>query len=132
MLSKQGITKALIRLRGCAGWSAPLLFANRQRQVFSRLGPKYMFNLLMSVYIDLIWLKTYRGMFKDGSTIENLITCRTIFAFSCFCCFQLTFDHDLLGFLRPGLEVIKLESSLRLKIKRNDWLLTDKFYKREA
>ena len=27
ILSKQRITKALIRLRGCAGWSAPLLFA---------------------------------------------------------------------------------------------------------
>ena len=26
----------------------------------------------------------------------------------------------------PGLEVIKLEHSLRLKIKRNDWLLADK------
>ena len=26
---------------------------------------------------------------------------------------------------RPGLEVIKLESSLRLKIKLNDWLLAD-------
>ena len=25
----------------------------------------------------------------------------------------------------PGLEVIKLEASLRLKIKRNDWLLAD-------
>ena len=25
----------------------------------------------------------------------------------------------------PGLEVIKLEYSLRLKIKRNDWLLAD-------
>ena len=27
ILSKQRITKALIRLRGCAGWSVPLLFA---------------------------------------------------------------------------------------------------------
>ena len=27
ILSKQQTTKALIRLRGCAGWSAPLLFA---------------------------------------------------------------------------------------------------------
>ena len=27
ILSKQWTTKALIRLRGCAGWSAPLLFA---------------------------------------------------------------------------------------------------------
>ena len=39
VLSKKRITKALIRLRGCAGWSAPLLFANSQRQVFSPRGP---------------------------------------------------------------------------------------------
>ena len=38
----------------------------------------------------------------------------------------------------PGLEVIKLDYSLRLKIKRNDWLLADtcenelKFYNLEA
>ena len=30
------MTKALISLRGCAGWSAPVLFANHRRQVFSR------------------------------------------------------------------------------------------------
>ena len=41
LLSKKRITKALIRLRGCAGWSAPLLFANHRRQVFSRRGPYY-------------------------------------------------------------------------------------------
>ena len=39
ILSNKGIIKALIRLRGCAGWSAPLLFANPQRQVFSQRGP---------------------------------------------------------------------------------------------
>ena len=33
MLSKKRITKALIRLHGCAGWSAPLLFANPRGQV---------------------------------------------------------------------------------------------------
>ena len=38
-LSKTRITKALIRLRGCAGWSVPVLFANPGRQVFSRRGP---------------------------------------------------------------------------------------------
>ena len=27
---------------------------------------------------------------------------------------------------KPGLEVIKLELILRLKLKRNDWLLADK------
>ena len=34
-LSRQLTTKALIRLRGCAGWSAPLLFAYDIRHVFS-------------------------------------------------------------------------------------------------
>ena len=33
VLSKKRITKALIRLRGCAGWSAPVLFAKPRRQV---------------------------------------------------------------------------------------------------
>ena len=36
VLYKTRITKALIRLCGCAGWSAPVLFANPRRQVFSR------------------------------------------------------------------------------------------------
>ena len=39
VLSKTRITKALIRLRGCAGWSAPVLFANSRKQVFSHRGP---------------------------------------------------------------------------------------------
>ena len=37
--SNKRITKMLIRLRGCAGWSAPLLFVNHQRQAFSLPGP---------------------------------------------------------------------------------------------
>ena len=37
-LSRQRTTKALIRLRGCAGWSAPLLFAYDIRHVFSWPG----------------------------------------------------------------------------------------------
>ena len=40
ILSKKRITKALIRLCGCAGWSAPVLFANPRRQGFSHCGPK--------------------------------------------------------------------------------------------
>ena len=35
ILFKKRITKALIRLRGCAGWSALVLFPNPRRQVFS-------------------------------------------------------------------------------------------------
>ena len=33
--------------------------------------------------------------------------------------------HMLSLSMTPGLEVIKLEYSLRLEIKRNDWLLVD-------
>ena len=36
ILSSKPRTKALIRLSGCADWSAPLLFANPRRQGFSR------------------------------------------------------------------------------------------------
>ena len=39
ILFKKGIKKALNRLCGCAGWSAPVLFPNLRRQVFSRRGP---------------------------------------------------------------------------------------------
>ena len=39
ILSNKLITKALIRQRGCTGWSVPVLFANLRRQVFSRQGP---------------------------------------------------------------------------------------------
>ena len=41
VLSNKRITKSLIRLRGCAGWTAHVLFANHRRQVFSRRGPIY-------------------------------------------------------------------------------------------
>ena len=38
VLSKQRTTKVLIRLRRCAGWSAPLLFAYDIRHIFSWPG----------------------------------------------------------------------------------------------
>ena len=39
ILSNQRTTKVLIRLCGCAGWSAPLLFAYGIRHVFAWPGP---------------------------------------------------------------------------------------------
>ena len=41
IFSKKRITKVLIRLRGCAGWSSPVLFAKPRRQGFWRRGPFY-------------------------------------------------------------------------------------------
>ena len=37
-ITTKGITKALIRLGGCASWSVPLLFGNPRRQGFSCRG----------------------------------------------------------------------------------------------
>ena len=39
ILCNKQITKALIRLRGCIGWSTQLLFAYPQRQVFLQRDP---------------------------------------------------------------------------------------------
>ena len=44
VLSKTRITKALIRLRGCAGWSAPVLFANPEER-FSCVEAHLLFTL---------------------------------------------------------------------------------------
>ena len=44
-LSKPRMTKALIRLRGCAGWSVSVLFTKPRRQVFSRRCPLYLLGL---------------------------------------------------------------------------------------
>ena len=41
LLCSKQVTKALTRLRGCAGWCVHLLFAHPRRQVFSRQGPYY-------------------------------------------------------------------------------------------
>ena len=37
MLSKKRITKVLVRLRGCTGWSAPELFEKKTEGRFSRV-----------------------------------------------------------------------------------------------
>ena len=52
ILSNKQITKALISLRGWAGWSAPLLFANPRKQVFSQRGP-YVHICVSGIILDL-------------------------------------------------------------------------------
>ena len=54
ILFKKRITKALIRLRVCAGWSAPVLFANSLRQIFSRRGPNF--------YVYVFWVDKVASM----------------------------------------------------------------------
>ena len=54
IVSKNQITKGLIRLRGCAGWSASVLFANPRRQVFSPCGPYNLAEYELNVFIQSI------------------------------------------------------------------------------
>ena len=54
VLSKKRMTKALIRLCRCAGWTAPFLFANHRRPVFWRWGP--FLGLFRKINTPILWL----------------------------------------------------------------------------
>ena len=51
ILSKQWTTNVLIRLRGCAGWSVPLLFAYDIRHVCAWSGP---FNNVSRIFLEAV------------------------------------------------------------------------------
>ena len=51
ILFKLGIKNALISLWHCAGWSAPQLFPNLQRQVFQCQGPNVISNAFLALMI---------------------------------------------------------------------------------
>ena len=55
ILSTQRTTKVLIRLRGCAGWSAPLLFAYDIRHIFAWPGSYNIMHFSLNVSIQYIW-----------------------------------------------------------------------------
>ena len=74
IFSNKRITKVLIRLRGCAGWSAHLLLANPRRQGFWHLGPNvcWMYSkespqwgVLLSTYnkCSKWWVRKYLQIF---------------------------------------------------------------------
>ena len=57
ILSRQRTRKALIRLRRCTGWSAPLLFAYDVRHIFSW---SYSYILYLNIaYDDILSLKIF-------------------------------------------------------------------------
>ena len=51
VLYKTRITKALIRLRGCAGWSAPVMFANPPKTGFLASRPISYAGLDIDIFI---------------------------------------------------------------------------------
>ena len=55
ILSRQWTTKTLIRLCGCTGWSAPLLFAYGIKQVFSWRGSNLFYSCIWRGVITYIF-----------------------------------------------------------------------------
>ena len=49
ILLKKRIKKALISLRGCAGWYAPVLYANSLRQVFLGCSTFYTYHIVVQL-----------------------------------------------------------------------------------
>ena len=92
--SWQRTTKALIRLRGCAGWSAPLLFAYDIRHVFSWPGSFY---LGQRCKID--WFGSERvKLFLDSSqTVLNWFTVGLFCHYIQIC--LKTINHDLFTYV---------------------------------
>ena len=92
VLFNQRITKALIRLYGCKGWSAHLLFENLRRQVFSGRGPvdAWLISKLTflnqwkekneKIFLDQSWRKYKAGPGSNttpGSAIRPANNCTT-------------------------------------------------------
>ena len=75
MLSKKRITRALIRLCGYAGWSAPLLFANLRKQEFSRGGAKKYKLKTQNEYLNkrkVFSIASYIAMVTNKVTVERI------------------------------------------------------------
>ena len=72
--SEKQITKVLIRLRQCAGWSAPVLFPNPRRQVFSRRGPYVsdIFYKKTSYFFLQVAVAFWRAIGGAEDEVENL------------------------------------------------------------
>ena len=72
IISNKRIIKALIRLRICAGWSAPLLFANPRIRFFSRRGPDIIYSCARIQVSDL-WALLFHmfGMICTGNDFNE-------------------------------------------------------------
>ena len=84
ILSRQRTTKVLIRLRGCAGWSAPLLFAYVLNR-FSHDVTPIKTNL---VYSYLVWFSCFYWI----PFSEPVVNCGH---WKCICVFSVRSLHDV-------------------------------------
>ena len=85
VLREKRIIKELISLRGCAGWSASLLFANPRSQVFSRRGP-YLNGLDYAIFVSLAKHVRHIGIMSQSALLSMQVSASHIwFPIYSFC-----------------------------------------------
>ena len=142
MISKLQKTKALISLRGCAGWSAPFLFSNPQRQVFSRRGPystvqsllthlviTWIGNNTVMLWLPIYYMEFYKEIKENNKFIDFLTTIpgSHVFSLFFFCiigrksCINKEANHK---FWKMNYDYIQRHDSILICIGRIIWSST--------
>ena len=70
---KKRITKALIRLGGCAGWSVPVLFANHQSH-FSRVEAHITYDRKLTDKVINFWQQILKLQFPEVNGLQAVAT----------------------------------------------------------
>ena len=90
ILSKKQITKALTRLRGCAGWSTPLLFANpedRFSRVEAHLRNSGVYKCTCSVHLHRLIVLIYISLFSLLALLFHFLN-NNIYIFLSLACLE--------------------------------------------
>ena len=108
ILPNKWITKALIRLGGCAGWSTPVLFANPWRQVFSRQGPY----LQSTLYIHVAYI--HRKITKKNISRHVLILNfgNAVVNDNCQNCYQVSINNLSKSLSLRFLKIYRIKTDL--------------------
>ena len=97
ILSRHRTTKALIRLRGCAGWSAPLLFAYVIRKFSHDVAQLVILNN------DCAYCLQPTSLYSELAT-----ACRLTDKRWCFCTYVVCFSERFIRFVYDNLMVVCL------------------------
>ena len=73
ILSSQRTTTVLIRLRGCTGWSAPLLFLYGIRHIFAWPGPNIFMLYLKYSFVEMHCFSLHSNLVPTGSQTNPFV-----------------------------------------------------------
>ena len=116
ILSKKLITKPLISLRRCAGWTVPLLLANHRRQVFSRRGPNAIYHCYLIQSSERPRLKIYNTWLIPFNQLkcQDLVLLLESLRQMVFTIYTTNFTLTLISFYFPPENVVCLLNLLHI------------------